>query len=426
LSNAVANPGYEYWDDFGPSGPPDGWLFEPSGLTTATQESEIVYEGNYSAKLWWTSTSTQEFKQFVPVVGGELYDMSIYYYDNDPNGQIRLYCYWLDSEDQVIGTAISSPYSSDNAAWFKFEILDLVAPVDAVTFEFCVRMYDISGWIGSASVYVDKAELCGMIPASPTPTMVPTEPPTPEPTATNTPEPTSTNTPEPTMTFTPEPTATGTPIVCLHDGDVNGDGTVTPGDAQSAFMFYLNCAELNPDHIQYCSADFCGTGSIAPCDGSVTPADAQGIMREYLGYAVPCTKRASASGITSARGLLKLENASAAHQGEFVVGVMGTGNPAPVSAIGLELTYDPAEITFVSAERGTANPGWFLFGGHETKPGTVRIGAVSLNSLPVGSEGSLAMLRFTVKSLDVQTTVPTIALGALTDDLAGWEVQALR
>ena len=400
-------------------------MFEPSGLTTATQESEIVYEGNYSAKLWWTSTSTQEFKQFVPVVGGELYDMSIYYYDNDPNGQIRLYCYWLDSEDQVIGTAISSPYSSDNAAWFKFEILDLVAPVDAVTFEFCVRMYDISGWIGSASVYVDKAELCGMIPASPTPTMVPTEPPTPEPTATNTPEPTSTNTPEPTMTFTPEPTATGTPIVCLHDGDVNGDGTVTPGDAQSAFMFYLNCAALNPDHIQYCSADFCGTGSIAPCDGSVTPADAQGIMREYLGYAIPCTKRATGAGANSG-GALTLDVVRAAGQGELVVDVTVSASAVPVSAIGLELTYDRGKLSFVRAERGTADPGWFLFGAQEAKPGTVVIGAVSLNNLPSGSVGSLAKLRFMVQPSDGSTAAPAMALGSLTDDLSGWEVRTLH
>jgi len=76
----------------------------------------------------------------------------------------------------------------------------------------------------------------------------------------------------------------------VHSGDVNGDGQLTPGDAQMIFSYYINCVALAPTVTQYCAADFCGSGDIIPCDGSVTPADAQGIMRVYLGYADPCVK----------------------------------------------------------------------------------------------------------------------------------------
>ena len=123
---------------------------------------------------------------------------------------------------------------------------------------------------------------------TPTATLTPTEPP---PSATPTIEPSPTASPPPTPS--PEPTFTVPP--CEHDGDVNGDGTVTPGDAQMGFYFYINCVLYDPTPEQYCAADFCGSGLITPCDGSVTPADAQGIMRYYLGYPNPCIKHLSSA-----------------------------------------------------------------------------------------------------------------------------------
>jgi len=98
--------------------------------------------------------------------------------------------------------------------------------------------------------------------------------------------PTSAPTPTEAPTVTPQPTS----APCVHHGDVNDDGQITPGDAQLAFYYYIDCAELAPTEEQYCAADFCGVEDAAPCDGSVTPSDAQGIMRQYLGYAQPCAK----------------------------------------------------------------------------------------------------------------------------------------
>jgi len=65
---------------------------------------------------------------------------------------------------------------------------------------------------------------------------------------------------------------------------------VTPGDAQLAFTFYMDCAGQDPAFSEYCAADFCGSGTVQPCDGSVTPADALGIMRTYLMMPDPCEK----------------------------------------------------------------------------------------------------------------------------------------
>jgi len=91
--------------------------------------------------------------------------------------------------------------------------------------------------------------------------------------------------PSPSLT----PVATPTPgAPCVSTGDVNQDGQVTPGDAQQAFFFYIDCAGLNPTALEYCMANYCGTGSNTPCDGSVTLADALGILKIYLGMPDPC------------------------------------------------------------------------------------------------------------------------------------------
>lgn len=61
---------------------------------------------------------------------------------------------------------------------------------------------------------------------------------------------------------------------CPHDGDVNGDGRVTPGDALLAFQFSLGIIKL--DDCQQAHADVNN-------DGRVTPADALCIFQKSLG-----------------------------------------------------------------------------------------------------------------------------------------------
>ena len=61
---------------------------------------------------------------------------------------------------------------------------------------------------------------------------------------------------------------------CIHNGDVNGNGSVTADDAQTAFLITLGL--YTPTHQQECSADCDG-------NGSTTAGDAQEIFYEILG-----------------------------------------------------------------------------------------------------------------------------------------------
>jgi hypothetical protein len=63
---------------------------------------------------------------------------------------------------------------------------------------------------------------------------------------------------------------------CVRNGDVTGDGQVTAGDAQLAFLIVLGLYE--PDPVEACAADCNG-------DGQVTAADAQSIFLTALGVA---------------------------------------------------------------------------------------------------------------------------------------------
>jgi hypothetical protein len=65
-------------------------------------------------------------------------------------------------------------------------------------------------------------------------------------------------------------------------GDVDGDGVITPADAQAAFLCYLlaDCPSGRPA----LAADFCPPGG----DGIITPLDAQGIFNAFLGVTPPC------------------------------------------------------------------------------------------------------------------------------------------
>ena len=70
------------------------------------------------------------------------------------------------------------------------------------------------------------------------------------------------------------------PPDCLHTGDVNDDGTLTPQDALQSFQIYLYIIP-DPTSEQNCAADCNGNGSI-------TPEDALCIYYHYLNGSCDC------------------------------------------------------------------------------------------------------------------------------------------
>ena len=78
----------------------------------------------------------------------------------------------------------------------------------------------------------------------------------------------------------PTPTPTSTPDICINDGDVDNNGSLTPQDAQMVFFIYLQIIP-DPTEEELCSADCNG-------DTEVTPADALCIFEYYLTGSCEC------------------------------------------------------------------------------------------------------------------------------------------
>ena len=204
-NNILNNAGFETWTA-GPSGPPDNWYLG-TGNCTASQTTAQVFEGTYACTVGWDSASTQQFNAArVGVVEGETYDIRLRVYDNDVNGRVRIWGYWLDIGNNILDN-FESPYSVDYAGWQTISVIGgpLTAPAGAVALDYQIRLYDESGWTGSATAIVDLAEVCGV--AGTLPTATPTGP-----------------------SPTPSETPTAAPSISIYDiqsdVDVNGESNL--------------------------------------------------------------------------------------------------------------------------------------------------------------------------------------------------------
>ena len=143
---------FEDWDDNGVGGPPDDW-FKTTDDFTATQEGTTVHGGTYSNNLTWTSTNTQNLTSNpIYITGGQTYACSLYVYDNDPYGRVRV----IFRSDGC--SSYPSTYSTDFEGWQKLEYL-WMAPENATWVEVQLNMYDVSGFTTDATVYVDDVYL---------------------------------------------------------------------------------------------------------------------------------------------------------------------------------------------------------------------------------------------------------------------------
>jgi hypothetical protein len=93
-------------------------------------------------------------------------------------------------------------------------------------------------------------------------------------------------------------------------------------------------------------------------------------------------------------------------------------SPFPIDAAGVDVTYDPGLLAFLSCEPGDLTAGWQQFDCADLGT-SIRVGGFDLTAIPPGSYGVFARLTFLSNccSQDSSETLPLCALN-LTDDLA--------
>ncbi|NQU35401.1 MAG: lamin tail domain-containing protein [Bacteroidetes bacterium] len=154
--NLALNPGFESWTVNGAPGPADDWSLTSTDLT-GTQEATIVRTGTYSTNLTWTTTSTVYMEQYIPVTAGSNYSFSFWALDNDPGGRVRVAVRWFDSGGSFI-SGFYGDYTADDPSWQQLSSGSQTAAAGAVSAHIEMRAYDVSGWPGTATIYVDDVE----------------------------------------------------------------------------------------------------------------------------------------------------------------------------------------------------------------------------------------------------------------------------
>jgi hypothetical protein len=94
-----------------------------------------------------------------------------------------------------------------------------------------------------------------------------------------------------------------------------------------------------------------------------------------------------------------------------------------IDAFTMTVLFDDSMLEFVEGIAGNLDPGWTMFGANEANPGEITVAGFSLppNEIPVGSEGVLAILVFTVTCNDCdEGDTSELILDNLRDDIIGF------
>jgi len=214
--------------------------------------------------------------------------------------------------------------------------------------------------------------------------------------------------------FSPEPCSTTfTFIPCFRLGDVNGDGSVTPGDAQMAFEGFLGL--YTPDLCE-------GMTSDANCDGSTTPGDAQDIFEHFLGIQQIPECCAATSGSVAINTSEKFDpiyppiplNPTVqqlfplnriAETGEIVHIPVVVTHPEGIQTFGFDMNYPKELLEYLGVTKSPMTDDFDYVTGVPGIEGMVRIEGVGQFPITERQIGSLAVAFFLVKE-GLQDSLP--------------------
>ncbi len=214
-------------------------------------------------------------------------------------------------------------------------------------------------------------------------------------------------------------------VTCEHNGDVNGDLSLTPGDALCAFQIYLNNGSV-PASCDVSGFDCEVTASDVNCDNTTTPGDALAIFTRYLQNLPPLDCFARANTAAPAARLnyqLALEArtlVSPSAQQELVKVALRTANPQNLQALGLQLHYPSDQLELLGVTRGALTADWIQLEGQQVEPGIVRLGGFNDKPIAATSAGVLFEVVFANKGQN--TTRANFTLTDFVDDFTNAQV----
>lgn len=219
---------------------------------------------------------------------------------------------------------------------------------------------------------------------------------------------------------------------CPRLGDVNGDETITPGDAQVTFEIYLGMREATVAQLTTADAN-CS----CPCEGKehtepnncLTPWDAQWIFDHYLGKRVLplcCADYVCGEGSgMSTREAIKpsVEKRvvyplpTIGNSKEMVMIPVMIDHPEGIQEFSLEMCYPHDLLEYEGLWASPLTQGFEYVRGDGTVPGVIRIEGWGEGGIATAEPGSLSVAVFHVRE-NVSGSAH-IVLGNLSGDIYG-------
>lgn len=206
---------------------------------------------------------------------------------------------------------------------------------------------------------------------------------------------------------------------CDHDGDLNTDKALTPGDALCAFEIYLNGGVL-PASCDHASFKCELVAADVNCDNAVTARDALAIFSRALQNLPPleCFAKppANITGKFHAPPQLILSRSNATTAAETLRVQLQVLRPQVLSAFGMLLQYPAHGLKFIRVQRAVATQNWFALDGQEYLPGMALIGGFHQTEL--SAETPTAIFEAVFLNTGAQIDDNTFTVAHLTDDFA--------
>jgi len=187
---------------------------------------------------------------------------------------------------------------------------------------------------------------------------------------------------------------------CKSDGDINHNGSLSPGDALCAFQIYLNGGAL-PAGCNVPNFPCELVAADVSCDATTTPGDALAIFLRYLQAQPPvsCFGKASLSRMASTPLRLTLQPRGFIAQTnlEMIKVTLAVNQAAGLSAFGGRLSYPKDKLEFLGVLRASLTAEWTGLEGRELSPGVIAFGGFHVAPIATLEAGAVLEVLFATK-----------------------------
>ncbi len=196
-------------------------------------------------------------------------------------------------------------------------------------------------------------------------------------------------------------------------GDMDGNGSLTPGDALCVFNTYLN-GQVVPASCDAVGFDCEGPAADADCSGAVTPGDALAVYERYLsGLPVEECLGQAGPAVAASHTPVRAMTSRRSDGGDVVVS-LAVDPAAHFDAFGVRVAV-PAGFELAGFDRGAGTSDWMLVDARADEDGTLWVGGFDTRGLDAAAD--LFHLRFRALGFDADPSL--IRFVEFVDDLAG-------